>query len=418
MFIPQFERNYKNFSRATPLALQRIVCYDPRKESSCGVTVKYDLLLKNGEVIDPGQNFRGRRDVAFSNGAVAALAESIPAETARETVDVSGKLVTPGLIDIHGHFFHGYQPRFEHPDNFCLPTGVTTAVDAGSAGWKVFGDFRDRVIKRCTTRLFAFVHLSANGLNKEHTQQGELMDMKLVHVKETAQCILDNPENVVGLKVRIDDSALRVESAFPALQFARDAADRAGCRIMVHVSRSPIPLGKILDFLRPGDIVTHPFHGAANGPLDDKGKIRREVIDAQQRGIILDSGCAKVHLDLNVCRTFLDHEVLPDTISSDGVRLDRSYSLPQVMSMFLGLGMSLEQIVAATTHKAAAAIGKEATLGSLRIGMAGDATVLNLQEGDFAFDDRAGNVIKCPRQFAPALTIKNGVCWEKAAALA
>lgn len=373
----------------------------------------YDLVLKNGEIVDPSQNLRGRRDIAFQKGVVAAIAEYIPAESARRVVDVSGKLVTPGLIDLHGHFYHGYQARFSHPDDFCLPTGVTTAADAGSAGWKVFGDFRDRVIEQCKTRLFAFVHLSANGLNKEHTQQGELMDMKLVHVKETADCIRDNPEHVVGLKVRIDDSALRVESAFPALQYAREAADRAGCRIMVHVSRSPIPLGKILDFLRPGDIVTHPFHGSANGPLDNKGKVRAEVIDAQQRGIILDSGCAKVHLDLNVCRAFLDQQVLPNTISSDGVSLERSYSLPQVMSMFLALGMSLEEIVAATTYKAAAAIGKEAALGSLRVGAAGDATVLNLEEDDFAFDDRAGNVIKCQRQLAPKLTIRNGICWEK-----
>ncbi|HLN87234.1 MAG TPA: amidohydrolase/deacetylase family metallohydrolase [Candidatus Limnocylindrales bacterium] len=377
------------------------------------MTVNYDLLLKGGEVIDPSSNIRGRRDVAFCNGKIAAVAENIAAAEARQTIDVAGKLVTPGLIDIHGHFFHGYQPRFEHPDIFCLPTGVTTAVDAGSAGWKVFGDFRDRVINRCSTRLFAFVHISANGLNKEHTQQGELMDMKLIHVKETARCIVDNPENIVGLKVRIDDSALRVENAFPALEYAREAANRAGCRIMVHVSRSPIPLGQILDFLRPGDIVTHPFHGAANGSLDDKGKVRPEVIDAQKRGIILDSGCAKVHLDVNVCRAFLDQEILPDTLSTDGVRLDRSYTLAQVMSMFLALGMSLEQIIAATTHKAAAAIGKEATLGSLRVGAAGDATVLNLEDGDFAFDDRAGNVIKCQRQLAPVLTVRNGVRWEQ-----
>jgi len=381
------------------------------------VAEKYDLLLKNGEVVDPSQRLRGRRDIAFSKGLVAAVAEDIPTETARQSVDVSGKFVTPGLIDLHGHFYHGYQPRFSHPDDFCQPTGVTTAVDAGSAGWKVFGDFRDRVIKRCQTRLYAFVHLSANGLNKEHTRQGELMDMSLIHVKETAQCIIDNPDNVVGLKVRIDDSALRIESAFPALQYAREAADRAGCRIMVHVSRSPIPLSKILDLLRPGDIVTHPFHGAANGPLDEQGKIRPEIIDAQKRGIILDSGCAKVHWDLNVCRTFLDHEVLPNTISTDGVRLDRSYTLPQVMSMFLGLGMSLEQIVAATTHQAAAAIGKQATLGSLRVGMAGDATVLHLEDGVFSFDDRAGNVLECPQRFVPVLTVRNGNPWTKQSAI-
>ena len=398
---------------AATLTGQRLVCYETTRGNGYKVTFKYDLLLKGGEVIDPGSNLHAQRDVAFSQGLVAAVAENIAADQARQTIEVYGNLVTPGLIDIHGHFFHGYQPRFEHPDNFCLPTGVTTAVDAGSAGWKVFGDFRDRIMRKCATRLFAFVHLSATGLNKEHTQRGELMDMKLIHVQQTAQCVLDNPEHAVGVKVRIDDSALLAENALPALMFARDAADRAGCRIMVHVSRSPLPLAKILDFLHAGDIVTHPFHGAANGPLDHQGKVRPEVREAVARGVILDSGCAKVHLDFNVCRAFLEQGVLPDTISTDGVRLDRSYNLPQVMSMFLGLGMPLEKIIAATTEKAAAAIGKSSELGSLRLGSAGDATVLDVQAGDFAFDDRAGNVLKCGRSLVPLFTVRNGCCWQK-----
>ena len=145
--------------------------------------MKYDLLLKGSEVIDPGNNLRGRRDVAFSNGKFAAVLENINAEESRRTIDVSGKLVTPGLIDIHGHFFHGYQPRFGHPDSFCLPTGVTTAVDAGSAGWKVFGDFRDQVIRRCTTRLYAFVHISANGLNKI---KATLLAIKFININTLA----------------------------------------------------------------------------------------------------------------------------------------------------------------------------------------------------------------------------------------
>jgi len=375
--------------------------------------IKYELLLKNGEVIDPGDKRRGRYDVAFTNGVVAAVGENIPAEEARETIDVSGKLVTPGLIDAHGHFFYGYQPRFGHPDDFCLPTGVTSAVDAGSAGCSVFPALRDQVMRQCATRLFAFVHLSANGLNKETTNQGELMDMTLINVDQTVRCIRDNPEGVVGLKVRIDDSALKPENALPALELAREAANQAECRIMVHVSRSPIPLSQILSFLRAGDIVTHPFHGSANGPLDAKGRVRSEVLAARSRGIIFDSGCAKVHLDLNVCRAFLEQGVLPDTISTDGSRLERSYSLPEVMSMFLELGMPLEQVVAATTQNAAAAIGRTAELGSLRVGGVGDAAVLELEEGDFAFDDRAGNVLKSRRRLAPVLTVKNGARWRK-----
>jgi dihydroorotase len=346
---------------------------------------------------------------------VAAVAENISDE-ARETVDVDGKLVTPGLIDIHGHFFYRYQPRFGHPDAFCLPTGVTTAVDAGSAGWSVFAALRDHVIRQCTTRLFAFVHLSSTGLNKESTKEGELMNMSLIHVDETTRCIKDNPEDVVGLKVRIDDSALRAEDAIPALELARQTADRAGCRIMVHVSRSPVPLATILGFLHSGDIVTHPFHGATNGPLDGSGKIRPEVFEAQQRGIVFDSGCAAVHLDLNVCRALLDQGLVPDTISTDGSRLEHSFSLPQVMSMFLELGMPLDQVVDAATYRAAAAIGKSESLGNLRIGSTGDATVLDLVEGNFTFADRAGNRLQCRRQLLPVLTVKGGVRWRKPAA--
>jgi dihydroorotase len=290
---------------------------------------------------------------------------------------------------------------------------VTTAVDAGSAGFSVFPALRDQVMRQCATRLFAFVHLSANGLNKETTNQGELMDMTLINVDQTVRCIRDNPEGVVGLKVRIDDSALKPENALPALELAREAANQAECRIMVHVSRSPVPLSQILSFLRAGDIVTHPFHGSANGPLDARGKVRPEVLEARSRGIVFDSGCAKVHLDLNVCRAFLEQGVLPDTISTDGSRLDRSYTLPQVMSMFLELGMPLEQVVAATTKNAAAAIGKESEVGSLRVGGVGDAAVLELEEGDFAFDDRAGNILKSRRRLTPVLTVKKGIRWRK-----
>jgi dihydroorotase len=295
---------------------------------------------------------------------------------------------------------------------------VTTAVDAGSAGWSVFPALRDHVMRQCATRLFAFVHLASAGLNKESTNHGELMDMSLVHVEPTVRCIKNNPQDVVGLKVRIDDSALAPENAIPALEKAREVADQAGCRIMVHVSRSPVPLGKILEFLRAGDIVTHPFHGAANGLLDNTRKVRPEVRDARERGIVFDSGCAKVHLDLNVCRALLEQGIFPDTISTDGSRLDRSYSLPEVMTMFIELGMRLEQVITATTANAAKAIGKEEILGSLRVGCAGDAAVFDIEQGNFALDDRAGNVLKCRRRLAPMLTVKNGRRWRKPIALA
>jgi dihydroorotase len=172
-------------------------------------------------------------------------------------------------------------------------------------------------------------------------------------------------------------------------------------------------LGKILSFLRSGDIVTHPFHGSPNGPLDEARKVRPEVLAARENGIVFDSGCAKVHLDIHVSRAALEEGLLPHTISTDGTRLDRSFSLPEVMSMFLELGMPLDKIVAATTHDAAAAIGKAGALGSLRVGAVGDAAVLDIEEGDFAIDDRAGNVLKCRKRLVPVLTVKSGRRWRK-----
>ncbi|MBI2988380.1 MAG: amidohydrolase/deacetylase family metallohydrolase [Deltaproteobacteria bacterium] len=377
------------------------------------MAIKYDLLLKGGEVIDPSQNLRARCDVAFHAGAVSVLAERIPPEEARESIDIAGKLVTPGLIDIHGHFFHRYQPRWGHPDAFCLPTGVTTAVDAGSAGWSVFPALRDYIIRQSETRLFAFVHLSSVGLNRESTNRGELVDLQLVNVEKTARCILDNPEYVVGLKVRIDSSATGVENAVPALERARQVADETGCRIMAHVSRTPIPLGRLLKFLRRGDIVTHVFNGYENNALDAQGKVRPEVWEARQEGILLDAGCAQVHFDVNVCRAAVEQGLLPDTLSTDGSRLEHSYSVPDVMSMFLALGMSLEEVVAGATNRAASAIGKADLLASLRVGAAGDAAVLALEDGNFAFDDRAGNVLRCRQRLVSVLTVRRGVRWRK-----
>jgi dihydroorotase len=140
--------------------------------------------------------------------------------------------------------------------------------------------------------------------------------------------------------------------------------------------------------------------------------VRAEVLEAQRRGIVFDSGCAKVHLDLNVCRSLVEQGVMPDTLSTDGSRLESSYSLPDVMSLFLELGMPLEQVVIAATASAAAAIGAQESLGSLQVGSAGDATVLELEEGDFVFDDRAGNRVSSRRRLAPLLTIKGGARWR------
>lgn len=382
------------------------------------MTEKYDLLLKGGEVIDPSQALQQRCDVAFRDGQVAAVVADLPFESAQEVIDVTGHLVTPGLIDIHGHFFYRGWPGSVDPDRACLPTGVTTAVDAGSTGWGNYPALREYVVQPSHTRLYAFVHLCATGLTSLTARIGELQDLAFAQMDQAIRCIGDHPDNVLGIKVRIDSRATGDDNALPALAMARQVADATQSQMMVHVSNTPLPLVRLFDYMRPGDIATHILNGHEHGVLDGNGRIRPEVHEARARGIILDVGHAGVHFDLNVGHAAVSQSFWPDTLSTDihTPPPDRVvYDLLGVMSTFLALGMPLEAIISTVTGQAAAAIGKSDELGSLRVGSVGDAAVLDLQEGDYTFVDAAGNQIQATQRLAALLTIKDGKRWRQPA---
>jgi dihydroorotase len=423
-------------------------CNELTKKVGYRMTIKYDLLLKDGEVIDPGQDLRGHRDVAFRDGKVAAVAPDIPVAEARQTIDVSGKLVTPGLVDIHGHYFENLVPFAVSADSVCLPNGVTTSVDAGSAGWTHFDGLREFIIKREKTRLMALVNLSALGMLSQWREggfgptvgisggpqallpadfAGELMDLRFAQVEETVRCIQDNPNVALGVKVRLDANISGEANAIPALERARQVADITGTFVMVHVSNVPVPLDRVLELLRPGDIVTHIFHSAnSNNILDEKGKVRSEVWEAKSKGIVMDIGADRTHYGVDVCRAAIEQGFLPTTISSDITQrrlsnlepgLDRViYTLPEVMTLFMGMGMSLEEVVNATTAEAARAIGQEVVLGTLREGAVGDAAVFQLEKGDFAYDDSRGVAVRTEERITPVLTVKDGLRWTPNAA--
>ena len=280
------------------------------------MTKKYDLLLKNGEVIDPSQSLQGVRDVAFRDGTVAALESNISSEDAREVVDVTGRIVTPGLIDIHGHYFQHIVPFATSADEVCLPNGVTTTVDAGSSGWLHFEGFKEFILTREQTRLMALVNLSALGMMSprrsigedfgptigisggpqtllDPRNVGELQDLRYAQVEEAVQCIRDNPNVVLGVKIRIDHEISGEANTIPALERARTVADMTDSFVMVHVARVPIPLAQVFEYLRPGDIVTHIFHSAENNVLDERGNVRTEVREAKDKGIVFDIGAAR-----------------------------------------------------------------------------------------------------------------------------
>ena len=240
-------------------------------------TTTYDLVLTGGNLLDPAQGINNEpRDIAFKDGKVAAVAAGIDPADAAQALDVSGKLVTPGLIDLHGHFYHGASGSAVHADQICMASGVTTGVDAGSAGFLNYGAMRDYVFPAHRTRLLAFLHIGAVGLAANRALGGGLHDMRIIDVGETAQAIRENPGFLYGVKVRMHYDAVARWNAHEAMAKAREAADEAGVRLMVHVSGTPIPLPDVLEHLGPGDISTHAFNGLPENMLDNRGKVRPE----------------------------------------------------------------------------------------------------------------------------------------------
>ena len=380
---------------------------------------KYDLLLRSGEVIDPSQNIRGRYDVALAEGKVALVAENIPEEQARQVKNVSGKLVTPGLIDIHGHFYHSFLPWCVDPDKVCLPNGVTTVVDAGSSGTDTYAGLGNLIAPQSKTRLYCFLHICSLGLVLVG-YQAELYNITLANVENAAECVEENRERIVGINARMNLDATGYTNALPTLERALQAAEKAKVPVMVYVSNSPVPLGTVLDLLRPGDIVTPVFSLTEPVVLDGNRKVRGNIRDAVKRGIIFDAGQG-MHLNYKLAGAAIEQGFLPHTLSThivdtsawSGFKGLRGIpSLLEVMSAFLAMNLTLEDVVRCTTANAAAAIGLSSKIGSLRSGAYGDVAVLELQEGNFTWSDFAGNSVKGKQRLAPVMTICDGkVCY-------
>ena len=380
-------------------------------------TANYDLALTGGTLLDPGQGIHARRDIAFREGRVAAVAERIDPAEAATVVDVSGKLVTPGLIDLHGHFYHGGTGSAVHADQNCLSAGATTGVDAGSSGFLNLGAMRDYVFPAHRTRLLAFLHIGAVGLAANRVLGGGLQDLRIIDVDQTADAIKNNAGFLFGVKVRMELNAVAHWNAAEAMRLARAAADQSGSRLMVHVSGTPLPLPQVLDFMGPGDICTHAFNGNPESILDRQDQIRPEVRAAAERGVIMDLGHAGVHCDVEVVKAALAQGLPPDTISTDihiGPPGRKVYLMNDLVSKFHALGMSLPDAVAASTSRPAQVLGLEDTLGSLAPGMAADAAVFDLREGRFVWHDMARHNVEGKVRLDTFLTVRNGsVVWRE-----
>lgn len=377
--------------------------------------MQYDLLLKGGELIDPAQSLHARRDVAFSGGKVAAVAESIPADQAGEVVDCSGLLVAPGMIDLHVHVYWGVSHYGIWPDTHCVAKGVTTAVDAGSAGADTFPGFRKFIIDASATRLFAHLNISAQGMLDADV--GELMDIRFARVDRALETIEANRDVILGVKVRLTKNALVSESAgIRPLHLAREAADAAGLPIMVHPQDAWVDsIDDILAVMGKGDILTHCFHNHECGIFDDHGKIRDSVHAAIERGVIFDVGHGAGSFSWEVVESAIAQGIQPTTISSDLHIYNINgpvFDLATTASKFLHLGLTLEETIAKITQVPADVIKMPGQIGTLAPGAWGDAVVFRLESGEFPLVDSLGVQRTGRQRLVPVTPVKAGAVYH------
>ena len=379
---------------------------------------RYDLLVKGGRVIDPSQGLSAERDIAITGHNIARVASAIPEAEARQVLNASGKIVTPGLIDIHVHVYDGVAPLGIPADPTCVAKGVTTVVDAGSAGAHTFPGFRKYVINVVDTRVYALLNISVVGQSTLSTDNpyGELLDLRYANPKLAIRTIENNRDVILGVKIRLTRN-IAGDHDLAALKLAREAADAVQLPLMAHIGGSYSPLKDILALLKKGDVITHSFRGGEGGILDDNGRILPEVRSAVARGVRLDIGHGAGSFSFDTAEKALRQDLLPGTISSDVHQFNINgpvFDLATTLSKFLHLGLTLEQVIERSATNPAHTFGFPKGLGTLREGAEADVAVFHLAEGDFEFVDALQQRRNGHRKLLPVATVKAGKIYGSA----
>lgn len=372
---------------------------------------RYDLLLQGGHVIDAANKLSAIRDVAIKDGKIVAVAAHIPSAEAHKTIDVHGFYVTPGLVDIHVHAYAGTGMRDAYsgdhsvyPDGFTFRSGVTTVIDAGSSGWRNFGDFKDRIIDRSKTRVLAMLNIVGHGMGGGAIEQN-LDDMD---AKATAEAARKYKTIIVGIKTAHYDGP-----EWTPVERAVEAGTMAGIPVMVDFGtfRPERPFQDlVLKKLRPGDIYTHTYLDAVP-ILDAKGQVQPYLFEAKKRGIIFDVGHGGGSFLFRQAVPAVRQGFVPDSISTD-LHIDSMNSgmkdMLNVMSKFLNMGLPLDDVIARSTWNPAKEIHRE-DLGTLSVGAPADVAVLRMDKGKFGFVDVFGARLQGTMKLACELTLRDGL---------
>jgi dihydroorotase len=375
----------------------------------------FDLLLKGGSVLDPAQDLRGALDVAVQDGKIASVAANIPASEAKRVIHVPGKTVTPGLIDLHTHVFDGVAANGVHPDIAGVHAGVTTVVDAGSSGCATFSAFPRHILPKCETEVIPLLHICQTGL----ATNPDIIAESSIDFDGTLKVARENKGLIKGIKARMVSPALEI-FGMEMPRLAKRAARESGVPLMVHIGDTtkrydPNVVRELLPLLEPGDIVTHLFTANPGGVLDTNGKLVPEAKELAARGVWLDTAHGRMNFGFTVGRRVLDQGLTPHCISTDLTipgRANTVHSMVEIMARFLGMGFTLEQVIAMSTVNPARAIGGAHRLGSLAVGRQADISVLEVRDGRWVVYDTLRDSMKIDKTVVPVLTVKRGRVFE------
>lgn len=374
--------------------------------------MSFELIVRGGRVIDPSQGLDATLDVALEGGRVAAIGPDLAPNHDAAIVEAKGLVVTPGLIDLHTHVYDGGTSLGVDPVSLFARGAVTTLIDTGSAGPGNFAGLRDHIIRRAPVRILAYVNISFAGVYgfSRSVMVGEAGDLRLMAPREVVETVRANPEHVVGVKVRVGRNAGGTSGLAPLL-IAREAAQEAGCPMMVHIDEPPPLLADTLAAMRPGDILTHAFRPFPNSPATSDGRIHDYVLAARERGVIFDIGHGMGSFSFAVARKMLANGFPPDCISSDVHALcidGPAFDLLTTLSKFLSLGVSLPNVVRAATSAPAAAL-RRPELGTLKPGSPADLSILRDETGAFEFVDSVGERLIGARRLTAVGVVMGGV---------
>jgi dihydroorotase len=398
----------RHFLERSAALLAATLIPTPSPAAPHGAHRRIDLIISGGTLIDPARGIRARRDVAITGDRISQVAERIAPEGGVRVIDATGKVVTPGLIDVHVHVYAGVANVGIEADRVGVERGVTALLDGGSAGATTFPGFKSYVVERARTRVYSLLNISSPGM----TVPSETAVLGYLNPMATATVAQANRDVIVGLKVRMlaGPEGQDVE----VMRRTREAADLAGVPITLHIGGQTSPLPRILEFLKPGDVITHALRREGS-ILDANGRVYPEVLGAVRSGIHLDVGHGRGNLDFDVAEAVLQQGVVPTVISSDvhaGNFQGPVFDLPTTLSKFMQMGMTLEQVIERATSVPGRIFRFGEELGTIREGGPADVSIFELVQGDFEFVDSGGKRRQGSQRLLPVSTVRAGVVFE------